>query len=195
LIVFALASGPMRLSRLKERLPGISTGVLEHHVQQMVALGLLSRRRFREMPPRVEVDLTDSGRELAPIAFALARWGMRHQWSAPHARERVEGEALLRQLPALLDQDALLPDGVVEVVLTSGENRVVRYCLQMHGGRLAAITEPGGESTASIEGGEDAWIAALGPVVDPGKLRFGGDERLARQIFEALARTRFAPTP
>jgi DNA-binding HxlR family transcriptional regulator len=47
-------------------------------MQHMVILGLVSRQRFREMPPRVEIELTDWGRELVPIAAGLARWGMRH---------------------------------------------------------------------------------------------------------------------
>jgi DNA-binding HxlR family transcriptional regulator len=55
-----------------------SAGVLDRHLQQMVTLGLLLRRRFKEMPPRVEISLTEAGRELLPIADALARWGVKH---------------------------------------------------------------------------------------------------------------------
>jgi len=78
LIALALAHGPQRPVQLRRRLPGISSGVLDRHLQQMVALGLLLRKRFREMPPRVEVALTDAGRELLPIARAMARWGTKH---------------------------------------------------------------------------------------------------------------------
>ncbi len=81
LIVLACSDGTLRLNGLRSRLPGVSSAVLDHHVRQMVALGLLSRRRFREMPPRVELTLTESGAGLLPIASALARWGMRHRWS------------------------------------------------------------------------------------------------------------------
>ena len=79
LIALALARRPQRPVELRRRLPGgISAGVLDRHLQQMVALGLLLRRRFKEMPPRVEVALTEMGRELLPIARALARWGAKH---------------------------------------------------------------------------------------------------------------------
>jgi DNA-binding HxlR family transcriptional regulator len=78
LIALALAREPLRPVQLRERLEGISSGVLDRHLQQMVALGLLLRRRFKEMPPRVEIALTDAGRELLPIARALARWGAKH---------------------------------------------------------------------------------------------------------------------
>jgi DNA-binding HxlR family transcriptional regulator len=77
-IVLALAGDPQRPVQLRHRLPGISAGVLDRHLQQMVTLGLLLRRRFKEMPPRVEISLTDAGRELLPIADALARWGVKH---------------------------------------------------------------------------------------------------------------------
>jgi DNA-binding HxlR family transcriptional regulator len=78
LIALALARGPKRPVELQRDLSGISSGVLDRHLQQMVALGLLLRRRFKEMPPRVELALTDVGRELLPIARALARWGAKH---------------------------------------------------------------------------------------------------------------------
>ncbi|HWY17384.1 MAG TPA: helix-turn-helix domain-containing protein [Solirubrobacteraceae bacterium] len=78
LIAHALADGPQRPVQLRSRLPEISSGVLDRHLQQMVGLGLLLRRRFKEMPPRVELALTEAGRELLPIARALARWGVKH---------------------------------------------------------------------------------------------------------------------
>jgi len=185
LIVLALAPSKARLSSLKERLPGISTGVLEQHVQQMVELGLLSRRRFREMPPRVEIELTNRGRELVPIASALARRGMRHQWSAPQAREQVRADALVRQLPALLDQETWLSDGTVEAVLTT-DGDLVRMWFQIEHGRLAAADVPGVGATAWIEGDEAAWIAALGPARHYGRLSFKGERQLATQILDAL---------
>lgn len=78
LIALALARDQQRPVELQRLLPGISSGVLDRHLQQMVALGLLLRNRFKEMPPRVELALTEAGRELLPIARALARWGAKH---------------------------------------------------------------------------------------------------------------------
>jgi DNA-binding HxlR family transcriptional regulator len=82
-IALALAPGRMRLTHLRERLPGISTGVLARGLTHMVGIGLVTRTRFKEKPPRVEFELTDAGRELVPIAEALARWGMRHMDGPP----------------------------------------------------------------------------------------------------------------
>lgn len=185
-----LAPGAARLSRLKERLPGISTGVLEQRVQRMSALGLLHRRRFREVPPRVEVELTDSGRELVPIASALARWGMRHQWSRSygHDHERLRADALMRQLPALLEATTGLPDGIIKTVLAGDADRI---CNSFHiaCGNIAPIDDPRDKPTACVEGDEAAWIAALGPERDPTGLTFTGEQQLGRRLLHAL------PTP
>ena len=78
MIALGLAQNPQRPVELRRRLPGISAGVLDRHLQQMIALGLLLRKRFKEMPPRVELALTEAGRELLPIARAMARWGAKH---------------------------------------------------------------------------------------------------------------------
>lgn len=186
LIVLALANGMVRLSGLRERLPGVSSGVLDHHVRQMAELGLLSRRRFREMPPRVEIELTERGRELLPVAGALARWGMRHQWSEPADGERVRAEALLRQLPALLGDETNLPGGTVEVVLAGEDDRAC-YRFAISDGRLQ-LGEPSGEIQERVEGDEAAWIAALGPSRDHTRLRFRGRRRLARRVLNSLPR-------
>ena len=102
-IAAELAPGPTRLSALRARLAGVSAGLLDRHLRRMTAAGLITRSRYREMPPRVELELTEAGRELLPVASALARWGLNRAWSAPREDELVDVEALLRQLPLLLD--------------------------------------------------------------------------------------------
>jgi DNA-binding HxlR family transcriptional regulator len=193
LIVLALAPGASRVSQLVTRLPGISAGVLDDHLQQMVALGLASRRRFRELPPRVELELTDAGRDLVPIAAALTRWGMHHMWSLPRDRERIDVDALVSLLPVLLDDQEGMPDGVLEAVIASPERRS-RHLFQCANGRLHVNSLPhaNGEArpavTAHVEGSENAWIAALGPAREHRELCFTGDEEFARRIFDALPR-------
>lgn len=190
LIVLALTPGRMRLAYLRKRLPGISTGVLERHIQQMDELGLVSRERFKEMPPRVELELTDAGRELIPIAQALARWGMCHVWSPPHDREHVDIDALLRLLPTLLEGLSDLPDGSINAIVTDSEPRICR-AYRIERGRLRmddTDTANGGTTAglATVRGASTAWIAALGPESDTTRLSITGDRQLARRMFEAL---------
>lgn len=191
LIVLALSDGTVRLNTLRNRLPGVSSAVLDHHVRQMVSLGLLSRRRFREMPPRVELALTESGAALLPIAGALARWGMRHRWTRQSGCDRVDADAILRQLPALLEDATLPAEGVLEAVVDSDEHPV-RHRFKIADGRL----EPDGgplppkspRASVSIAGDVAAWEAALGPRRDYAGLQLSGQKRLAEQVFAALPR-------
>jgi DNA-binding HxlR family transcriptional regulator len=206
MIALALAPGKTRLSHLHQRLPGVSTGVLERYIQQMVAHGLVQRMRFKEMPPRVELELTDAGRELLPVAGALTRWGMRHLWSPPRGRERVDVGALLRLLPALLEEQAALPEGRVVAVVADSDPPLSRH-YRVEEGRLCIVAEPTGAGLGCLENGDPglddpagatdvttarlhgdgaAWIAALGPTGDCGQLRITGDRRLARGILDAL---------
>ncbi len=192
LIVLALSHETLRLSALRKRLPGISSGVLDHHLNQMVALGLISRQRFREMPPRVELTLTGRGRELLPIAAALARWGMRHEWPAPPDGLYVGVDAVLRQLPALLEERDDLPSATVEAIVGAEEERVV-HCFQIAGGWLGAGDPGTAEPDTQIEGDEAAWIAALGPGRDFSGLRVAGQRQIAERILGSLPRETSPP--
>src|SRR5437764_110230 len=66
LIVRDLAAGPRRFVELQRGLPGISTEQLRSRLNRMVADGLLTRQRYREVPPRVDYDLTERSRALLP---------------------------------------------------------------------------------------------------------------------------------
>lgn len=192
LIVLACGEDTVRLNTLRNRLPGVSSAVLDHHVRQMVTLGLLSRERFREMPPRVELSLTDSGTALLPIAASLARWGMRYRWNEQHGCEHVDPDAVLCQLPALLD-GTKLPKGVLEAIIDAydEEEEPIVHRFESVDGRLqplvgAAVAEA--KASARIRGDRAAWEAALGPRRDYARLHLVGREPLARKVFDALPR-------
>ena len=68
----------------------------------MVADGMLTRKRYREVPPRVDYELTERARELMPILGELARWGYEWAWSPPRASESVDLGAIFRLAPGLL---------------------------------------------------------------------------------------------
>ena len=89
LIVRDLAAGPRRFVELQRVLPGISTEQLRSRLNRMVADGMLTRKRYREVPPRVDYELTTRARDLMPVLGELARWGYQWAWSAPRSSERV----------------------------------------------------------------------------------------------------------
>ncbi|MDR2903613.1 MAG: helix-turn-helix transcriptional regulator [Clostridiales bacterium] len=81
LILRDLISGTKRFSELKKTLPNISQKVLTQNLRSMEADGLLFRKVYAEVPPRVEYSLTEKGRSLTPVLTALAQWGTDYRQS------------------------------------------------------------------------------------------------------------------
>ena len=100
-------------------LPGISTEQLRSRLNRMVADGMLTRKRYREVPPRVDYELTERARELSPVLGELARWGYEWAWGPPRHAERVDVGAIFRLIPGLLGSSGVAP-GSVELVVSDG---------------------------------------------------------------------------
>src|SRR5215467_938802 len=96
LIARELAFGAMRLSELQRAFPGMSTGALEQRLNRMTAEGLVTRHRYAEVPPRVEFELTEAGRDMLAILAPMVQWALRWAWSAPNADEWVDVTAMFR---------------------------------------------------------------------------------------------------
>ena len=75
LIVRDLLEGTKRFGELKKSLSGISQKVLTDHLRIMEEQGLVNRKVYAEIPPKVEYSLTDLGRSLQPILDAMGKWG------------------------------------------------------------------------------------------------------------------------
>ncbi|WP_302737937.1 helix-turn-helix domain-containing protein [uncultured Desulfovibrio sp.] len=71
--------GPIRFNELKRRLPGISNTALTSALKGLEDFGLVERRHFMEIPPRVEYLITESCKEIIPLVTGLAQWGVKHQ--------------------------------------------------------------------------------------------------------------------
>lgn len=76
LILRDLFTGTKRFGELKKSLTGISQKVLTANLRDMEANGLLTRKAYPEVPPRVEYTLTEIGESLKPILGAMFDWGM-----------------------------------------------------------------------------------------------------------------------
>lgn len=75
LILRDLMDGTKRFGELKKSVAGISQKVLTSNLRAMEESGLLTRKVFAEVPPRVEYTLTETGKSLEPILDALREWG------------------------------------------------------------------------------------------------------------------------
>jgi len=75
LLLRDLADGPRRFSALQRSLAGISPGTLSVRLRSLEEEGIIERREFPEMPPRVEYRLTPKGEDLVPIVDAMRSYG------------------------------------------------------------------------------------------------------------------------
>jgi DNA-binding HxlR family transcriptional regulator len=185
LIVRDLASGPRRFVELQRVLPGISTEQLRSRLNRMVADGLLTRQRYREVPPRVDYELTQRSRELLPVLGALARWGYDWVWTAPRDGEAIDVGAILRIAPGLATAPAKLT-GTTECLVTRPDGAICHYALSTERGRMAISEAPAPDAEARIAGSEQDWIDALGPAADRSGLSIDGDERLAALVLDGV---------
>jgi DNA-binding HxlR family transcriptional regulator len=79
LIIRDLLTGTKRFGELKRSVNGITQKVLTANLRGMEEDGLLSRRVYAEVPPRVEYTLTETGYSLRPILLAMEHWGNAYQ--------------------------------------------------------------------------------------------------------------------
>jgi DNA-binding HxlR family transcriptional regulator len=181
LIVRDLASGPRRFVELQRVLPGISTEQLRSRLNRMVADGLLTRQRYREVPPRVDYELTERARQLLPVVGELARWGYNWAWGPPRPDEAIDIGAVFRCAPGMVR----LPSDVTgSMELMVGQRAYTLVC-ERGGVRIEERTAP--EARARVGGSERAWIEALGPTSSRVDLEIEGDRGLANAVLDGFS--------
>ena len=77
LIIRDLASGVKRFNQLERSLHGISPKTLSERLRSLEEEGIIFRRTFAEVPPRVEYSLTEKGRDLVDLIESMRNYGER----------------------------------------------------------------------------------------------------------------------
>jgi Predicted transcriptional regulators len=75
LIVRDLLTGTKRFGELKKSLTGISQKVLTSHLRVLEANGLVNRKVYAQVPPKVEYSLTETGESLKSVLDSMQNWG------------------------------------------------------------------------------------------------------------------------
>ncbi len=89
LIIYRLCDGTMRFNELMRSLQGVTQRVLTQQLRELEADGLVSRKVYPEVPPRVEYSLTKVGRTLLPALEKLEQWARKHSSELIAARHRA----------------------------------------------------------------------------------------------------------
>lgn len=93
LVVMTLSGGPQRFSQLRDRIGGISQKMLTATLRGLERDGLVTRTIFPTIPPRVDYELTNLGRDLTKPVIALGEWAKQNQGHIEKARATFDARA------------------------------------------------------------------------------------------------------
>src|SRR5664280_3782578 len=174
LVVRELVLGPKRYTDLRADLPGISTTVLAHRLDELEQTGVVRRRRLAPPAGSTVYELTDWGQELEPVIRQLGRWGAR---SPTRRREaHLSAAGLVLWLRTNYQPDG--SDGFAATIeLRLGEDR---FTATVRDGQLAVVRGGADDrelavphrrsepvfAQAQLDGGREP-VAAIGLVVRP----------------------------
>lgn len=85
-VLWYMRKGPMRFSELKKVIPQITEKMLSLQLKQLEMDGIVVRKVYAEVPPKVEYYLTEEGKTLLPLLEEMAKWGRR--------KGKMEGEVV-----------------------------------------------------------------------------------------------------
>ncbi|MEZ0050769.1 DNA-binding HxlR family transcriptional regulator [Mycobacterium sp. MAA66] len=77
-ILWRLTDGPMRTAELRRSIPDITERMLIRHLHELVNDGILDRHDAQTVPPCVHYSISEYGKTLGPVLWALCDWGRNH---------------------------------------------------------------------------------------------------------------------
>ena len=79
IIIYFIRNGVNRFGKLQKHIVGINKQMLAKQLRELEKDGVLSRKIFPEIPPRVEYSFTPLGESLFPIIDAMSEWTRKHK--------------------------------------------------------------------------------------------------------------------
>jgi DNA-binding HxlR family transcriptional regulator len=78
MILYHLLDGTKRFSELRRLMKHVTQQMLTAHLRELEGHGVVHREVYPQVPPKVEYSLTELGRTLEPILWAMNEWGERY---------------------------------------------------------------------------------------------------------------------
>jgi len=88
-ILFHLLDGTKRFNELMRSMPKVTQRMLTRQLRELESDGIIDRKVYGEIPPRVEYSLTELGRTLEPILRMLQKWGSAHLEEIVRQRQKA----------------------------------------------------------------------------------------------------------
>lgn len=79
IILYYLKNGPRRFGELQRLIPHATKKMLTAQLRELAKDGVVNRKVFEQVPPKVEYSVTRYGKTLLPIMELMARWGKSHR--------------------------------------------------------------------------------------------------------------------
>lgn len=92
-VIVAAANGPVRFTELERAMEGVSRRMLTLTLRKLERDGLLHRKVYPTVPPKVEYTLTEMARELYETLLSLTNWAERHRFDIAAARAAYDRAA------------------------------------------------------------------------------------------------------
>ncbi|SKD02686.1 transcriptional regulator, HxlR family [Chitinophaga ginsengisegetis] len=92
-VIYHLRNGVRRYGELRKIMTGITPKMLTQVLRELEDDELITRHVYLEVPPRVEYQLTDTGRELLPFITLLSEWGARQMGREPQCQPVLAGQS------------------------------------------------------------------------------------------------------
>ncbi len=95
-IIYYLRQSPRRFNELRKLIPRVTQRMLTQQLRELERDGLVNRKQFMEIPPKVVYSLSGLGLSLVPVFDILEEWGARNIGSIEKARERYDSSLKAR---------------------------------------------------------------------------------------------------
>ena len=81
-------TAPARFGELKRSVIGITQSMLTQQLRELEDDGIISRKIYAEIPPKVEYTLTEFGMTLSPILQSMGEWGIKYRFNQAMKNEK-----------------------------------------------------------------------------------------------------------